>query len=99
MQTIHKFGPFSQAREFVLTDVTRVVHFGEQNGGLYVWALVNLEPHKPKERTFCIVGTGWNFEHDFKHVQTVQDSEGFVWHLLQVRNFAEEAAERIFPVF
>lgn len=78
MNVIHKFPAHSQ--EFQLN--ADVVHFGEQDEDLFVWAIPS-----NMERTYMYVGTDQPFESDWKHIQTCQDSYGFVWHLLVLETY------------
>jgi len=98
MRVIHKFGPFTPNKEITVT-CKKTVHFGLQDGCIHIWAEVDKESHRNKERTFIIIGTGWDYEYEFDHIQSLVDSAGYVWHLLQVRNDAEMIANSIFPTF
>lgn len=52
-----------------------------QDGIIAVWALV--DPAAPKQpKAFHIFGTGWDIEEtSLCYVATVQDKDGFVWHI------------------
>lgn len=54
-----------------------------QHGVYTIWAVV--DPDAPlEERRFAIIGTGWTIEnHHKKHLATLQDSLGFVWHVFE----------------
>jgi hypothetical protein len=59
----------------------KVVHVGEQNGDIYLWASVN--PNMLEERrTFTVVGTGHKAPPDSVYVGTVQ-IHPFVWHVFE----------------
>lgn len=67
-----------------LTSGARVLHFGEQNGALFLW-----EAHDPSMlskdiRTFETVGTGWSADVDpARYIGTAQTGGGFVFHLFE----------------
>jgi hypothetical protein len=46
-----------------------------------LWALV--DPDAPRtERTFEVVGTGWDFNEDESYIGTYQQGD-FVWHVME----------------
>lgn len=63
-----------------------VLKAGMQNGGLYIWVLVDPNEQTHTEREFEVIGTGHPFEHEYlKHrfVDTIFDGP-FVWHIWEV---------------
>ena len=65
----------------------KILHVDEQNGLLFVWAIVNTSNHF-KNRKFFVRGTGQKIEDDMRGIQnsaryinTVQMSNGLVWHV------------------
>ena len=95
MLVIHKFGPYTPGEELEL-EFNKLVHFGEQDGELYVWAQINEDnPAYNKKRSLLIIGTGWDYEHEFTHKMSMIDDGGLVWHLMQY-GCIEEFANRMF---
>lgn len=57
-----------------------VMHVGEQNGKLYLWATVDLDA-KLRPLTFVVISTGSHVPSDFPHIGTVQMCDGIVVHV------------------
>ncbi len=62
----------------------RILSAQLQDGAVTLWAMV--QPAAPRcKRVFWIVGTGHRADHVvvnvFAYISTVQDANGFVWHL------------------
>lgn len=62
-----------------------VLHADEQNGGFYIWALVDHDATKLVTRTFGVWGTGWSIDEYpmVDYISTVKDG-AFVWHFFEV---------------
>lgn len=63
-----------------------VLKAGMQNGGLYIWALVDPNEKTHIEKTFEVIGTGHPFEHNglkYRFIDTIFDGP-FVWHIWEV---------------
>jgi len=60
-----------------------LLHLGEENDSLYVWALVDTEqPYE--QRDLMLAGTGWEMPATpGRHVGTVQMRNGLVFHLFE----------------
>lgn len=60
------------------------LHFGEQNGGLYLWEAHGTEGNRTENRTFEVVGTGHPANVSPKeYIGTAQTRGGFVFHLFE----------------
>lgn len=85
MKTIFKY-PYSDV--LMLPDRACVLSAQMQDGGLWLWCLVNTE-YPVVERQFRMWGTGWDLTDECKdyklvsHISTVQDGE-YVWHIFEV---------------
>lgn len=71
----------------------KVLSVGEQNGGLFLWAIIDTEKTQTRKYKFLIVGTGNempeaadNELHRF--IGTVQ-IKPYVWHVFEVENLNE----------
>lgn len=63
-----------------LREGSKVLHVGEQNGKLYLWATVDLSA-KLWPSTFVAIPTGENVPSDYPYIGTVQMKNGEVWHV------------------
>lgn len=81
---VWKFGPFfpDWPKPVTIPGGGHIVHFADQNGALFMWALLAPED-EPVIRTFIVVGTGWTIPPGTAYVQTAIAGE-FVWHLCEV---------------
>lgn len=79
MRAIYKYGPFTPGERLCKIS-GRVVHFGIQNGELFVWSEVVV--NDISYSYYSIVGTG-DALGDKKYVATVIEKSGLVWHLLE----------------
>jgi hypothetical protein len=86
--TVWKFEvPFVDEPEVVLPRHAEVLHFGAQDGRLYIWARVDTEGVSFGARRFRLAGTG----HELgvyamaRHVGTVYVPP-LVWHLFEGRS-------------
>jgi hypothetical protein len=53
---------------------------------LFFWAIVNPKEKKMIPRRLMCVGTGWEIQPNIEdHIDTCVTSQGFAWHLLDVR--------------
>ena len=69
-------------KKFAELIVKECVHVGIQNGVFCVWALGDTEDPMV-ERSFTVVGTGWELDEFHIHLGTVfQDA--FVWHIMEI---------------
>ena len=65
-----------------------ILKIGMQNGGLYIWALVDPNETTKVERTFEVVGTGHSFDYNdlkYRFVDTIFDGP-LVWHIFEVND-------------
>lgn len=62
-----------------------ILHFGEQNGKLCMWAKVNTLEVSKETHHIRIFGTGhpMHYQHNLEHLQTVQMADGLVWHIFR----------------
>ena len=84
MKTIHKYALKPQgAQKVKMPEGAQILHAGEQEGSLFIWARVNTE-HKPENRKIEVYGTGHEVnEFDLEHISTVQMSNGLVFHVFE----------------
>jgi len=83
MRVIHKFGPVSPHIPFQLKNVHNIVHFAQQSEGMFIWCEKDKEKLRSRNIEVLIVGTGWDYEPEWAHVQSLIDKAGYVWHLLE----------------
>ena len=57
------------------------------NQQLVIWVLVYPEARLNERRTFRVFGTGShvNEAENLDHISTVQDGQGYVWHVFEVK--------------
>lgn len=83
MRTIYKY-PLEgrDVSRVLMPEDASIVHVGIQNGVFCVWALGDTEDPMV-ERSFTVVGTGWELDEFHIHLGTVfQDA--FVWHIMEI---------------
>jgi len=74
--------PYSDRFTLLLPTAAEILHFGEQSGALFIWALV--EPDSPKvSREFLLRGTGHEIEGNPIYLGTDRVGSGLVWHLFE----------------
>jgi len=89
MKTIYKYPLRIQGHQILELpkDQAQILHVGEQNGSITVWAIINTEQEEMESHNVWIYGTGHDIEdaEKLKHLGTVQMRDGLVWHVfLQV---------------
>ena len=82
MITIHKY-EIRDGTTLNVGSTARVVHIGYQGNTLYAWILHDTSDPKVARVKFDIYGTGWDMPEDvlYTYEYTVQDPDGFVWHV------------------
>jgi hypothetical protein len=83
MRVIYKY---ELARTIQLPIDSQVLKVGMQNGGMYIWALVDPNQTIKSQRNFEILGTGHSFEFDYlthTYIDSLFDGP-FVWHIWEV---------------
>lgn len=80
MRAIYKYALGFQHNEIEMPADPKFIHFGVQEGALFVWALVDTSREKKMHRLF-IIGTGDGLEDDWQFVSTTTDDKPYVWHL------------------
>ena len=83
MRTIYKY-ELSKTIELPIN--SQVLKAGMQNGGMYLWVLVDPNEKETSQRNFEILGTGHPFEFDYlthTHIDSIFDGP-FVWHIWEV---------------
>jgi hypothetical protein len=83
MRVIYKY---ELARTIQLPIDSQVLKVGMQNGGMYIWALVDPNQTNKSQRNFEILGTGHSFEFDYlthTYIDSLFDGP-FVWHIWEV---------------
>lgn len=61
----------------------KIVHVGEQNGVIHIWAQVEQLPRREVRRKFLRVPTGGIVTPNAEHIGTVQMESGLVWHVYE----------------
>ena len=82
MKVIHKY-PLIGDGCVNLREGSEVLHVGEQNGKLCLWATVDPEA-KICPLKFVAIATGHVVPPGHRHIDTVQIRNGDVWHVFQV---------------
>ena len=73
----------SVRQQVLMPKGAKILHVGEQNRAITIWALVDTEAEL-LHREFIIMGTGQNIPYDkYTHVGTVLEGV-FVWHVVAV---------------
>lgn len=71
--------------ELDLPDQCAICDVNQQDGGIYLWALI--DTHAPLvKRKFVIYGTGWQIQdvENLFFLKTVFMPNGLVWHVFEV---------------
>lgn len=88
MRTIHKYELKinDELQGFSLPHNSGLIHFGEQDGQLFMWVEVNTTEKEYSDCVFFVVGTGQEIDQDgvSQHCKTVQMSNGLVWHIYEI---------------
>jgi hypothetical protein len=50
---------------------------------MFIWCEKDKEELRSRNIEVLIVGTGWDYEPEWVHVQSLIDKAGYVWHLLE----------------
>lgn len=90
MRTVYKYG-IPVGGETVTVEIpvgAKILHYGEQNGTLFVWAEVDDERHSdliPKNAVrYNVIGTGQPIPAGTqRHVATIPCANGLVWHVYE----------------
>ena len=89
MKTIYKYDIMEPRDGIIEGPITKILHAGEQNGSIKVWAEVDTKAPNRKF-SFIPVGTGWNLDLEngtslidsYNYLSTVMLSGGkFVFHV------------------
>ena len=83
MKVIYKY---ELARTITLPINSQVLKVGMQNGGMYIWVLVDENEKQTYYANFEIIGTGHSFEFDYlthTYIDSLFDGP-FVWHIWQL---------------
>lgn len=85
MKIIYKYTvPFSGMAVVSLPKQAPILHVGEQDGVIFIWALVDMS-EITVPRYFRIYGTGFAFKDEVQHVGSVIVDDGrLVWHVFEV---------------
>ena len=60
----------------------KIIHFGIQPSGLFIWVEHEVEQTETEMLTYRIEGTGWEFDKEnMQHFKSLITDDGFVWHL------------------
>ena len=87
METIYKYKlEITDLQLIEVTGFIKVLKVDEQNGGLYIWCLINTEDKLPEKVDIRIFGTGHNILvspsiRKETYIDTVIMSNGLVWHV------------------
>lgn len=84
MNTIYKYTPYRPGTHSVWLPLgAKILSAGWQNGSIVIWSEVNVS-NNPTCRIIAVYGTGWDMSDcDRKFISTVQDPDGFVWHVFE----------------
>jgi len=84
MKKIYKYGPMYIGLEtqMPVPAFANIIHVANQKGEIHFWAEVDEQDINCPTRIFKVVGTGQSYSDEYVPLGTVQDSLGFVWHLL-----------------
>jgi hypothetical protein len=69
--------------EIMMPKDANILHFAEQEGGLYIWAISQWPSVEQAKFSFCIYGSGWEIPDTTKdefYIGTVQQGP-YTWHL------------------
>lgn len=91
MYVIHKFKVPKIGEPFTLEGVDKIVRFGVQGAGYFVWGVVYANA-RPKR--YVVVATGQQYDYNWEHAYTIITQSGLVWHLLKERKLSEH----LFPL-
>lgn len=85
MSVVHKFHLVFDTGLVRLPRGAKILHFGAQADGLFVWALVDPTEPAAVEREYLIFGTGHPVPDniDLVHRATVAMENGLVWHIFE----------------
>jgi hypothetical protein len=83
-EVIYKYGPLSRHLPSTMKVKGVPVRFGMQRGLLYCWCVVNPDDHGP-DVDIDIVGTGESYCGFY--IDTVEDQNGFIWHLILTETY------------
>lgn len=86
MKVVYKYAvnPFEEVTHLELPPFSLFLHFGYQNGNLYMWFEVNPDAVYKERRSFWVIGTGQKFSIPLTHLATTFQGGGeFVWHLYE----------------
>ena len=86
MKTIYKY-QITLSGKVDMPVGAKVLHVGEQDGGMFLWAAVDTRsPIRHRQFTVIGTGTGWDMEekdcHVSDYVGTVM-ALGLVWHIFE----------------
>lgn len=65
---------------FTLSALAVPVHVGLQGDAPMVWVETETDDLTPVQWWFGCYGTGWDIPQEAKHMGTLVDPAGFVWH-------------------
>lgn len=87
MRTIYKYELVHGPQLLRLPRDSRILHADMQNGGLFLWALVNTT-HPEEGRQIIVTGTGHEIKENpvtqnLIHISTIMD-DVYVWHVFEV---------------
>lgn len=84
MKRIFKYGLEMDYKQIVRMPAgAQVLHVGEQQGDLFIWAIVDDEEKATHNLSVMIIGTGNKCDvNQYKHLGTVITQAGmYVWHV------------------
>lgn len=84
MKTIWKFALSPHTIEIDMPNGSQVLCANEQNGSIYIWAIVDPNATLVK-RKFRVIGTGWEFENGLLiYISTVELANGnLIFHVFE----------------
>lgn len=82
MKTIYKYSLKGASTSILIHKDAEIIHCGNHNGEFCIWAKVDADLPL-EERTFVIVGTGWEIDDNMVYVGTFFEGS-YVWHVMEV---------------
>ena len=91
MKTIYKYPISSGSNNIDLPKNSTILHFGIDGTGYpCIWVLIDTKEEEGETIHLKCVGTGWDLDEilgnsNYTYIGTTVMSNGFVWHLLEVK--------------
>lgn len=87
IMTVFKYKLQPGKNKIELPPKSEILSVGEQNGGVFMWVLINPADPRNQTREFCIFGTGHDIDLPHRNfigtVQTPSIMGQLVWHVFE----------------